>query len=160
MNVREAEIRSIREFMYENRGYLRGRVLDFGAGTQPYRSLVEGEYIAFERGDAYEPEYGRADAVMCNQVLQYAHRPLEMLVVMRHMLKPGGALVLTYPTSWTEIESNDFWRFTKAGMEYLLNSAGFRIVVHDKRAEVFNQEDRFAFSLGYGCVAVVREVGS
>ena len=148
-SIRTLERASIRAFMKKHKSYLRGRVLDFGAGKQPYRDLVEGEYVPYDLGDAYPN--GKFDAVMCNQVMQYVAEPDHLLSAFKLLTTPAGHLVMTYPTSWAEVEDTDFWRFTKAGMTKLLNDAGFRVIAHERRAEI--DLNGFKFPLGYGVVA-------
>jgi SAM-dependent methyltransferase len=157
--IRELERASIREFMERSREFLKGRVLDFGAGKpgtcqtpQPYRDLVEGEYVPFDKDDDLPIPYSEAfEAVICTQVVQYLPDPERMLTVMRKYLKPGGHLLLTYPTNWDEVEISDLWRFTKTGMERLLRKAGFQILRHERRASI--NLGGFRFPLGYGVVA-------
>lgn len=153
-SVRVLERSSIRAFMERNRQYLRGRVLDFGAGKQPYRDLVEGEYLPFEEGDVL-PEEG-FDCVMCNQVIQYLVEPRRWLKLFHRWLSPRhGCLLMTYPTNWDEVETTDLWRFTKRGMELLLLlSADFETLSHERRAEI--NLNGFKFPLGYGLVARAR----
>ncbi len=147
--VRRVERWSIREFMRDNAQYLRGRVLDFGAGTQPYRDLVKGEYVPWSPGQS-RPS-GPFDAVMCNQVLQYVSDPRAELVDISRSLRSGGHLVLTFPTNWDEVEDIDMWRFTATGMKYLLRLSGFEVVRMERRAQVTH--GLFKLPLGYGCVA-------
>lgn len=153
-SVRVLERSSIRAFMERNRQYLRGRVLDFGAGKQPYRDLVEGEYVPLDQGETFPT--GTFDCVMCNQVIQYLHDPGHFPVLVHGLLSARrGYLVMTYPTNWDEVENTDFWRFTKSGMELLLrHSADFEIVSHERRAEI--NLNGFKFPLGYGLVARAR----
>jgi hypothetical protein len=68
-----------------------------------------------------------------------------------HLAKFAATLVMTYPTNWPEVETDDLHRFTKAGMERLLHRAAFNIVVHEQRASVRAVGNRFV--LGYGVVA-------
>ena len=148
--IRQIERASIRAFMVKHRAYLKGRVMDFGAGEQPYRDLVDGEYCPFEKGGR-DPG-GYFDAVMCNQVVQYLDDPKQLLAWgTRAPLKVGGHLVMTYPTNWAEVETEDLWRFTKAGMERLLREIGFTVVAHELRAAV--AVGAFQFPLGYGVIA-------
>ena len=148
-SIRALERASIRAFMKKHRQYLKGRVLDFGAGKQPYRDLVEGEYVPHEQG---EPIPGtHFDAVMCNQVMQYLDDPAKYLSAFAVLTAPGGHLVMRYPTCWAEVEESDLWRFTKAGMTKLLKDAGFRVLVHERGAEI--DLNGFKFPLGYGVVA-------
>jgi SAM-dependent methyltransferase len=147
--IRRIERASIRRWMEAHRAYLNGRVLDFGAGTQPYRDLVSGEYFPHEKDEP--APLGSFDAIMCNQVMQFLPDPLHCLRWFSQSLVRGGHLLLTYGTNWDEVEGDDLWRFTKAGMERLLDQAGFEFLEHDRRAEV--QYEVFRFPLGYGCLA-------
>lgn len=148
-SIRQIERASIRTFMEKQRHMLHGCVVDFGAGKQPYRDLVVGEYVPIEQGDLLPTQL--VDAVMCNQVLQYSDVPARTLREIGGLLRPGGALVMTYPTNWDEVEAEDYWRFTASGMERLLKEAGFSILNHEQRAAVVI--GHFKFPLGYGIVA-------
>lgn len=167
---------SIRAFVHSaaDEGYLRGRVLDYGCGKQPYRDIVEkqgGEYVPFDRagfpGNVSAEDIGAvlpldSDSVLCTQVVQYIPDVGVTLAGFRGMLRfsrgrRSGCLVLTYPTNWPEVEAEDLHRFTKAGMELLLIEAGFSILRHERRATVHGSYDGeyagYEFALGYGVVA-------
>jgi len=154
--IRDLERRSIRSFVAQHKQCLKGRVLDFGAGTpttcrtpQPYRDLVEGEYVAY---DVDSPSvWGPWDAILCTQVVQYIPDVPKLLSRFEAQLVAGGYLVMTYPTNWAEVEGSDLWRFTRAGMERLLHDAELEVLHHERRAEV--TLGGFAFALGYGVVA-------
>lgn len=149
--IRQVERASIRAFMEKHQAYLKGRVMDFGAGTQPYKDLVDGEYVPFEKDEPVPGGY--FDAVMCNQVLQYVVDPFHALQWgIRAALRVGGVLLLTYPTNWDEVEETDLWRFTAHGMARLLENAGFTLMAFERRAEVVI--GNFTFPLGYGVVAI------
>jgi len=148
--IRALDRASIRRFVDSCQDKLTGRVLDFGSGMQPYRSLVGGEYLPHEPGDAY-PAANSLDAVLCTQVLQYVAAPQDVLWAFREWLKPGGHVILTYPTNWDEVEADDLWRFTKAGMEFLLRQARLEVLHHEQRAAI--NLGGFRFPLGYGVLA-------
>ena len=157
VTIREIERASIRDYVAMNRAYLRGRVLDFGAGKpgtcrepQPYRDLVQGEYVPFDIGD--DLPAAPFDAILMTQVIQYLDDPRETLRDFGSMLKGGGVLVITGPTNWSEVETTDLWRFTRAGIRRLLEITGFRVVDVQQRAQV--GIDGFALSLGWGAVAI------
>ncbi len=65
----------------------------------------------------------------------------------------GGHLLLTYNQMWPEVPGDDpsYFRFTRAGIEIMLEYAGFEIVVHEERARIMLQD--FPISLGGGVVA-------
>ncbi len=172
----QRENESIRKFVHQaaDEGYLRGRVLDYGCGTGPYRRIVEehgGVYEGYDRADFPENQSGDVgwffpfekgwDAILCNQVVQYVPLypdldGLEHLLIsfQQALSNKHGHLVLTYPTNWPEVQEADLHRFTKAGMERLLTEAGFTIVMHERRATSAVMIDaNYVFALGYGVVA-------
>jgi hypothetical protein len=165
-SVRVLEKESIRQFVAEASPYLTGRVLDYGCGQQPYRDIVEAagaEYHPFDRADfpanVSGQDHGRglgawteAETILCNQVLQYVPQPMPLIQRFHALLQPRrGHLVMTYPTNWDEVEPDDLWRFTKAGMTRMLEQTGFTILVHERRAEI--NLGGFRFPLGYGVIA-------
>lgn len=166
--LRSAEIDSIRAFVQRaaDHGYLDGHVLDYGAGEQPYRAIVEarrGTYTPFDRMDfpaSKAPQDlgpGNAlafgyDAILCTQVVQYLPRPeIQLRDMQRALWRNGGHLVLTYPTNWPEVEAEDLHRWTKAGMERLMQETGFNVVAHERRASIEYQGNFLAH--GYGLIA-------
>jgi predicted TPR repeat methyltransferase len=157
-SIRQLERASLRSFLQRiGQKYLRGRVLDFGAGTaatcqkpQPYKDLVSGEYLPYDVGDDELPA-GPYDAILCTQVLQYLEDPEGVLTSFRMWLEPKGHLVMTYPTNWPEVEPSDLRRFTKAGVEKMLASIGFEVIAHERRGVI--SLNGFELALGYGVVA-------
>ena len=147
VNLRELERESIRAFVEKagTLGYLSGRVLDYGCGKQPYRNLVESFGASYDGYDLVRfggnlsgrnitpPWKEGYQAVLCTQVIQYVRSPEEFARALRARLVDEGHLVMTYPTNWPEVETDDLRRFTKAGMERLLTWAGFEIVLHEPR---------------------------
>ncbi len=163
--IRELERASIRSFVTSCAEHFTGTVLDYGCGLQPYRDIVEaagGLYVPHDRvgypanvsGENVgqdEPLQSRYQAILCNQVLQYVPEPYELLLSFAAALQDGGHLVITGPTNWPEVESDDLFRYTQAGIEKLLRWAGFDVVRLEQRAhvEVFG----VTFSLGWGALA-------
>lgn len=163
-SVRLVERASIRAFIEQCSDLLGGRVLDYGCGKQPYRDIVErvgGEYFAYDRvafpanisgedvGEEIQP--GAYDTIICTQVAQYWPAPHRTLAYLHNLLGLRGHLVMTYPTTWAEVESADLWRYTRHGMNRLLEGAGFTVELHDVRAEIDLRG--FRLPLGYGVVA-------
>lgn len=145
-SIRILEQNSIRSFVEQYKDLLVGRVLDFGAGNQPYRELVHGEYIPFEKGEVFPT--GMFDAVLMNQVAQYLSDPKE---IFSKLARVGGYLIMTYPTNWEEVEDIDLYRYTKAGMERILIESGYEIIEHQKRCSI--SFINFELVVGYGVVA-------
>lgn len=145
MKLRERERQSIADFLQENADKLAGRVLDLGCGMQPYRWLVKnagGVYTGHDGksfpGSVVSEDVGPSwsqlslrhfDAVMMTQVWQYMEPDVLSLLLCDLasglVLESGGWLLATGPTNWPVKEPDDLWRFTPAGVEWLLARAGF-----------------------------------
>jgi SAM-dependent methyltransferase len=167
IDVRELEHVSVAAFVRRcgDRGLLGGRVLDLGCGLQPYRGIVEsagGEYHGYDRADLpaatvwedvgdHGLTEGGWDTILCTQVIQYVADPLPWLREIRWALRRGGALVLTGPTNWPEVETADLHRLTLAGAERILKTAGFRVETSERRAQITVARN-WKVSLGYGIV--------
>lgn len=157
--IRDLERSSIRAFVERHRDKLRGRVLDFGCGTQPYRDLVDGEYVPYDAGlsgyakvgDESLLGYRKYDAALVTQVSQYNAYQHGFFLEIHDYLCEGGWLVLTGPTNWAEVEPIDMVRLTRAGIWQALESAGFGNIHVEQRASL--NLDGFELSLGYGAVA-------
>jgi SAM-dependent methyltransferase len=136
--------------MVELGAHARGRLLDVGCGTQPYRVLFDvPEYIGLEIDSPEARERGVADAfydgdqfpfndehfdtVVCNQVLEHVFNPDRFIAETCRVLKPGGRLLLTVPFVWDEHEQPyDFARYSSFGLRSLLERNGFSVIAHHK----------------------------
>lgn len=120
-------------------------VLDVGAGESPHAPLFEHtRYYTIDRGigdvnwdysriglvgDAHALPFRDAsfDAVLNIQVLEHLMEPRVAVAEFGRVLKPGGKLFLSTVQCWeTHQHPNDFFRFTRYGMEYLFQKGGFR----------------------------------
>ena len=105
--------------------------LDLGCGSAPYKHLFPNR-VGFDNrsgesvdvvGDAHKLPFknDEFDVVLCSEVLEHLHSPEIALLEMKRVLKSGGILILTtrfiYPI---HDAPNDYWRFTKYGLRYLL----------------------------------------
>ena len=120
---------------------LTGRVLDIGCGKRPYRRfLAAKEYVGIDPDSNVEPdvvanvpglpfENESFDGVLCTEVLEHTAEPKEALKDIHRVLKSGGLLYLSAPMSWClHYEPDDYYRFTKYGLEHLLKKAGFEVL--------------------------------
>ncbi len=124
------------------------RVLDAGAGETQYKKLFEQAGLRYWSLDLAvgEPDWqyagvdtianteaipfrpGAFDGVMSIAVLEHTPYPRRALRELNGALKPGGVLLIVVPTMWEEHQMpHDFYRFTRFGIERLLDEAGFRV---------------------------------
>lgn len=118
---------------------IKPKVLDMGCGEKPYRDLFEDcEYTGLNpTAEGADPDImGNAtdlpvesetvDIVFTTQVIEHVPEPQKMINECFRVLKPGGALVLTGPFYWPiHEEPYDYYRYTRYGLEYMLQKAGF-----------------------------------
>lgn len=132
----------ISAFLDENSRHIMGRTLDYGCGTQPYRSIIEAaaaEYVGYDRsfyngaiegvgevGDD-EPLLYRWDTIVCTQVLEVVADPRILLKQFQRALTPEGVLLLTAATAWPALDRDQFWRWTIPGMVLDLERADFTV---------------------------------
>lgn len=136
--VRQMTNAGIRRFVGNNRQFLAGRVLDYGAGKegtcripQPFRELIGAtEYVPYEPGDSRKWPESTFDAILCTQVIQNVEDPFDLFDDFRKWVKLGGHIVVTYPIAWEPIE-NEYWRFTPKGIWLLCHKAGLEILEND-----------------------------
>ena len=136
-----------------------GRVLDYGCGGSPYRSLfTPGIYhradlagvssLDFEFGEdsrvaAASSDY---DCVLSSQVLEHVASPKAYLKECYRVLKPGGRLILSTHGLFEDHSCpGDYWRWTAIGLVKLIELVGFdvdaiRKLTTGPRAAVFFAE--------------------
>ncbi len=148
------EHRSIFEAMRRAQEYMKGRVLDLGAGEQPYRAFADShanEYIALDLAvsrnkrpdvcaDSLRLPFKDCafDTVICTQVAEHVKDPFLMFSEVSRVLKSGGHLVLTAPQAWPlHEEPYDFFRYTKYGLMFLAKRSGLEVVDISERHGAF-----------------------
>jgi SAM-dependent methyltransferase len=129
---------------------LKGRLLDIGCGSKPYKKLfVVDEYVGLDidseitrkrnmaevlyDGKLFPLPSNSFDSALCNQVLEHVFNPDEFLSEIYRVLKPNGKLLLTLPFVWDEHEKPyDYARYSSFGLKFLLEKNGFHILDHKK----------------------------
>jgi len=136
------------ESLEEHLHLFKGRVVDLGCGTAPYKTdilTVADEYIGVDWKNSFhdqcnvdifasltEPlpiEDEFADIVSSFQVMEHLPESSDFLSECFRIFKPGGNLFLTIPFMWHVHEApHDYYRYTRHGLEYLLNKNGFSAI--------------------------------
>ena len=136
-----------RSLMEKAGTYVRGRLVDIGCGTKPYKPLFAGyvtEHVGVDHDDTFHDKsnidlYGSAynipvesesfDSALCTAVLEHLEEPEKALRECYRVLKPGGVALYAVPFIWhLHEEPRDFYRYSKYGLNYLFDKVGFEIV--------------------------------
>lgn len=127
---------------------IRGRVVDLGCGSAQYKQDIlelADEYVGVDWENSLhnskrvdlsadlsktlpiDDEF--ADTVTAFQVMEHVPEPDSFLSECWRITKPGGALFLTVPFMWWVHEQpNDYFRYTRHGLLYLLEKHGYESV--------------------------------
>jgi SAM-dependent methyltransferase len=135
----------------EHAHHLKGRLLDFGCGSKPYKDLFEvEEYTGVDfinEGHPHDNEQidvyydGKTipfpdnsfDSVLSSEVFEHIFNLPEILVELRRVLKPGGKILITCPFVWKEHElPHDYARYTLFALKDLLEKNNFVVHITDK----------------------------
>lgn len=127
--------------------YLKGKLIDIGCGTKPYKTLLvpyvtehigvdhEGTFHSKSNVDLFGTAYdipicdNSFDSAICTAVLEHLEEPEKALRECYRILKPGGVAFYSVPFIWPVHEKpRDFFRYSNYGLEYLFKKTGFEVV--------------------------------
>jgi ubiquinone/menaquinone biosynthesis C-methylase UbiE len=130
----------------------KGKMLDFGCGHKPYKSIFLNvdEYIGVDfenEGHTHEKENidvyydGHSlpfpdsyfDCAICTETLEHVPDIDESFALLNRVLKKNAPIILTVPFVWPEHEMPfDFRRFTLVGLVNMLEKHGFSVLKKHK----------------------------
>lgn len=127
--------------------YFKGKLIDIGCGEKPYKQLLEGfisDHVGVDHVDSFHSKesvdlIGTAykipvesqsfDTALCSAVLEHLEEPEKAIRECHRVLKNGAYAIYSIPFIWhLHEEPRDFYRYTKYGIRYLFEKAGFEIV--------------------------------
>lgn len=130
---------------------MKGKMLDFGCGSKPYRSLFNvNTYLGVDfKGDGHGHDKeqidvfynGRTipfepntfDCILSTEVFEHIFNLEEILKELYCILKPNGRMLITCPFIIAEHEAPvDCSRYTSFGIKDLLQRNGFKILHYKK----------------------------
>lgn len=149
--IRKGLYKKIKEYAPQ----LRGRVLDFGCGAKPYKSLFVNatEYIGVDfsseghdhtnedidfyyDGNTLPFEDASFDAIFSSEVFEHIFNLPQIIKELHRVLKRGGTLFFTCPFVFPEHEVPvDYARYSQFALKDLLQKAGFDISIMDKSGD-------------------------
>lgn len=123
--------------------YVKGRVLDLGAGTAKYKEILKKNSINYIACDTKKDENidticditnlifpeESFDTVVSTQVFEHIDNPFSAVREIKKVLKPGGNVIITAPFMVPfHPDPKDNFRFSKEGLEEIFRSSGFEII--------------------------------
>ncbi len=144
-------VNEVRRLLHERAALLQGVVVDVGCGDRPYRSLVASErYVGVDLDPAVAPDVvgsatrlplddASADCVLCVSVIEEVDDPPLALREFARVLRPGGSVILVATQNWRELDTHDYFRFTRLGLALLAERAGLEVVAAEARGGFFAQ---------------------
>lgn len=125
--------------------FSKGDVLDIGCGNKPYEPLFKEVSTSYTGCDVVQSDLQkvdvicpatrlgftdeRFDTVFSTQVIEHVDDPFQMLKESFRVLKKGGYLILSAPFTWElHEEPYDYYRYTKYGLQAMLEKQGFQVV--------------------------------
>jgi SAM-dependent methyltransferase len=125
--------------------YASGRVLDIGCGNKPYEKEFVGKVEEYIGCDIVQSSLQKVDiicdaksiplvseqfdTVFCIQTIEHIDKHQDVLNEASRLLKKGGNMIVSAPFYWPLHEvPDDYFRFTRYGLAYLLQQSGFTIV--------------------------------
>lgn len=135
---------------------LTGKLLDFGCGSKPYKSLFKVEnYTGVDfhgEGHSHENEQidffydgeklpfnnDQFDSVFSTEVFEHVFNLEEMIPEIRRVLKPGGLILVTCPFAIPEHEQpNDYARYSSFAIKNLFEKNEFEVIEFEKIGNEF-----------------------
>jgi len=135
--------------------YIHGNCIDIGCGDMPYKDIIMDIVSRYDTLDIerHVPEVkflcdvhnmniisdNSYDSALCLEVLEHVMNPFQAVSEIYRILKKDGTLILTVPhLSRLHDEPYDYFRYTKYGLQSLLESVGFEILRIVPRGGLFS----------------------
>jgi SAM-dependent methyltransferase len=130
---------------------LDGKMLDFGCGSKPYKSLFTvSEYVGLDfHSDGHDHTTEQIDvfydgitipfpneifdSVFSSEVFEHVFNLEQILLEINRVMKKGGLILITCPFAICEHEQpNDYARYTSFAIKHLMEKNGFEIIAFEK----------------------------
>ncbi len=124
--------------------YVKGDVLDAGAGRLAFKYLLTGKAKRYYAMDKYIARQGldivgdlnsspfkkhAFDTITCLQVIEHAKDPVSIIENLADSLKDNGVLIISAPhVSYLHSEPEDYYRYTKYGLHHIAEKNGLEVL--------------------------------
>ena len=142
-----------RDIVNHSLPYVQGKVIDVGAGSAKYKTIIlkkADAYLAFDVvagdnidhvGDVLNMPFANEsfDTVISTQVLEHVEKPWVMIKEIERILKPNGICILTAPFLISyHPDPTDFFRYTESGIISLFKNEKFEIIESGTYNRIFS----------------------
>lgn len=141
----------LRKQVQEYSHYIKGRVLDVGAGgfSRYQQFFTYDKYVKMDvekndnidivgRAEEIPVEDESFDSVVCTQVLEHLKNPNQAVSEIYRILKKGGYCLITVPQiNELHEEPHDYFRYTNFGIIAMFKRQGFQIIKCSQRGGFF-----------------------
>jgi len=134
--------------------YVKGKVLDAGAGRLALKFLLAPKATAYYSIDKYIARKELSivgdlnilpikektfDTIICFQVIEHTSTPEDVIKDLAVSLKDKGILILSAPhISYLHGEPEDYYRYTKYGLVYMLEKHGLKVLEISAAGSIFS----------------------
>jgi len=127
--------------------HIKGLLIDIGCGDDQYKEMLAPyvrRHVGFDhlgtnhdksKADFFASAYhipvadNTFDSAICTAVLEHLEEPEEAVRECHRALKSGAVAIYSIPFIWHVHEDpRDFYRFTKYGIKYIFEKAGFEVI--------------------------------
>lgn len=103
------------------------------------KTLYGAKPVVFADGMKLPFRDASVDSAICLEVAEHVSDPQTLLLEISRVLKPGGQLFISAPFLYPIHDApHDFQRFTRHGLQYLVERAGLRILGIESRVGSIN----------------------
>jgi SAM-dependent methyltransferase len=134
--------------------YVYGKLIDLGCGDMPFRDLIKKKVDIYDSLDnfpsspdvTYQSDIQNMsvikdetyDCAICLEVLEHIPDVNRALSEINRIIKRGGIIIISVPhLSRLHDQPNDYYRFTKYGIEHLLRANGFEVIELHHKGGIF-----------------------
>jgi len=150
-NINYLNNRQLKKSMLNSIRYIKGKCVDIGSGTSPYKRYIidnVSEYIAIDKSHIHKHMFQTSkekhidadikdlpfndssiDSIILTQVLEHIDNPFEALSEVKRVIKRDGIIILSVPFIYhAHATPYDYFRFSEYGLKNICKDHDFEIL--------------------------------